>query len=60
MTSDQNRNFIADQLKTIADDIEKLADNPPSIQVTMLINDLYQVMRQLSNYSEHSINKEGP
>lgn len=52
MTSEQHRNLMAEQLKTITDDVQNLADNPPNMQVTLLINDLYQVMRQLSDYSE--------
>lgn len=56
MTSEQIRLLIAEQLRTIADDIEKLPDNPTQMQVTVLINEQYQVMRQLSAYVEHRKN----
>lgn len=52
MTYEQRKKLIADQLGTIAQSVYDLEATPSHYAVNLTINQLYQVMRQLSDWSE--------
>jgi hypothetical protein len=52
MSKEQTRALIYDQLCTIADTVIDLPLNSSKKRTYEIIQDLYEVMRQLSDYSE--------
>ncbi len=49
----QTKEFIYDQLCVLADDVNNLENNPSKKEVNEIILNLYQVMRQLSDFAEN-------
>lgn len=52
MSLEETKMLIAEQLHTIAESIETLENQPSKIQSKLIINQLYEVMRQISEWSE--------
>lgn len=53
MTREQTKRLIFDQLCVIADTVSDLENNPSKKEINEIIQNLYQVMRQLSDFAEN-------
>lgn len=53
MTKQLTKQLIYDQLCALADTVHELENNPSKKEVDEIIQNLYQVMRQLSDFAEN-------
>ncbi len=54
MTLEERKNLIYDQLVVVAEDVQNLENKPSRAKAAVLINNLYEVMRQLSDFAEEN------
>ena len=52
MSAEELRRMMAEELRTIAEDVENLPGSVTKQKINGMIQNLYEVMRQLSDYAE--------